>query len=305
MEQLRLRPGQPGFSVGKFFGYYSLRFVPFISLRKLIARVLAAYVNWRTHTIAAVGTAAPAADSVRLSKQLREVGVAFCEPIPEAHIADIREYLRDKEMLSVDGRRFTEDSVPNDVRLATFPLLTILHCPHLLELMNSPQSLQVATEYLRCRPTISSVRIDYSFPGSSTPEDVQRFHRDHDDWAFLKFFLYLTDVDALSGPHEFVQGSHRKSERLSAEFYPDAEVDRRFGLRNVLRIIGPRGTGFYEDTWGVHKGAIPTDRPRLMFQVQYSIFPVFKYNYQPLAVAGTRSLDRYINRLLVASPQES
>ncbi len=303
MELAELRPG-PGFSAIKFIGYYSLRLVPWISLRNCVARVIAFCVGVRNRDPSNVSSKprTPAAD--RMLNELFENGIAFCEPFPESHIADIREYLHDKPMVSEDGRRFTEDNVPDDVRLATYPLKTIVDCPHLLELMNHAETLQIAHGYLRCRPTISSVRIDWSFPGGDKPQYVQRFHRDHDDWAFLKYFLYLTDVDDFSGPHEFVRGSHRSSERrIGSEFYPEKEVDETFGLSNVIRIRGPKGTGFYEDTWGVHRGAMPSLGRRLMFQVQYSVLPIFKYNYKPIPLQSRMPIDTYVNRLLVSAAQ--
>lgn len=287
MELARLRPG-PGFSVGRFVGYYSLRFVPSIFLRRLIARALAGWVNVRSRRNrplgAHVGTGAQVED---LLAELRERGVVLGDALDEARLAAIRTYLRTQPMVSPDGRHFTEDCVPADVQIATYPLATVLNCPHVVELMNAAPSLALARAYLGCAPTISSIRMDWSFAGGAGPNDVQRFHRDHDDWAFLKYFLYLTDVDDSTGPHEFALGSHRTSGRMSAGPYADEEVAARFGKNNLIRIVGRRGTCFYEDTWGVHKGAVPRSGARLMFQVQYSVLPVFKYQYCPVRVSGT------------------
>lgn len=298
METTRLRPGR-GFSIAKFVGYYSLRFVPYIWLRRLVARILAWAINSRKRDGHRQRTPLPSTDS--LLETLAIQGVAFPPPMQASQVADIREYLRDKLMISPDGRRFTEANAPSDVHLATYPFDTVMRCPFVIEWMNAPEALELAERYLGCVPTISAVRIDWSSPGGNAPEDVQRFHRDHDDWAFLKYFVYLTDVGDDSGPHEFVRGSHRRSARWSAEHYADEEVHREFGRENVLRISGPTGTAFFEDTWGVHKGAVPSARPRLLFQAQYSILPVFKYNYRPLSLPGP-SLDAYINRLLLKVP---
>jgi len=40
---------------------------------------------------------------------------------------------------------------------------------------------------------------------------------------------------------------------------------------SLERVLGPAGTTFIADTWGIHKGRAAQTRPRLNFQVTYSI----------------------------------
>ena len=148
--------------------------------------------------------------------------------------------------------------------MASYPLATVLHCPHVLALANDPAVLRIATAYLGCKPTLSSVGLRWSFPGTGEAEDIQCFHRDPDDWRFLKLFVYLTDVDAGSGPHVFVAGSHRTAGRLRERLYTTEEIERRHGRESVRAIAGPCGTSFFADTYGIHRGAVPTTRPRLI-----------------------------------------
>jgi hypothetical protein len=129
---------------------------------------------------------------------------------------------------------------------------------------------------------------------------VQCFHRDPDDWRFFKLFVYLTDVDDHSGPHEFIAGSHRSSGRIFSKPYTEEEVERVYGQKRIIKIVGPKGTTFVADTWGVHRGQVPTTQPRLLLQVQYSILPILKYNYRPVPIPNAELFDRYTNRLLVA-----
>jgi hypothetical protein len=65
-------------------------------------------------------------------------------------------------------------------------------------------------------------------------------------------------------------------------------------------IVGPKGTSFVADTYGIHKGSVPRSRPRLLLQAQYSLLPVFAFRYEPVKLQAPPALDRYINRLLVA-----
>ncbi len=60
-----------------------------------------------------------------------------------------------------------------------------------------------------------TTRTWWSFPTKTASEaDLSRasfkFHFDLDDWRMLKFFFYLSDVDADAGPHVYVRGSHNR-----------------------------------------------------------------------------------------------
>jgi hypothetical protein len=54
------------------------------------------------------------------------------------------------------------------------------------------------------------------------------------------------------------------------------------------------------DTAGIHMGKPPSDRPRLMLIAQYSLLPVFAFQYRPLDLHPRPSVDPYVNRLLIA-----
>jgi hypothetical protein len=140
----------------------------------------------------------------------------------------------------------------------------------------------------------------WSTPNGEEDDITQSFHRDYDDWKFLKLFIYLSDVDEDSGPHVYVQGSHRKSGRLFAAPYSNKEVETTYGASRLKAFTGPAGSSFFCDTYGIHKGALPRSKPRLMFLVQYSILPVFAYKYQPISIEASPAIDRYTNRLLIS-----
>jgi hypothetical protein len=103
------------------------------------------------------------------------------------------------------------------------------------------------------------------------------FHYDLDDFKFIKFFFYLTDVDAGSGPHVAVRTSHlrrrvaRFGDRLKVRRYSDDEVIGLYGRDQIVSITGPAGMGFAEDTICIHKGQTPVSRERLILQFQYAL----------------------------------
>jgi hypothetical protein len=293
MEVIRMRPG-PGFSLRHLFLYYVNRLIPQYSLRRLIAHVVAKIVG-------AHHSNAPLSDEcTRAVNELRARGCAALSPLfTSAQLEDILEYLRHNEVVTCGSVTALPNDPSHKARIASYALPTVLRCPHILAAINSTAILHLGERYLGCRPTISSVRIDKSLPTlDGRPEDVQRFHRDYDDWRFFKLFVYLSDVDEHAGPHEFVTQSHVTSGRLLATPYNVDDIRRVYGPDSIQQMIGRRGTTFLVDTWGIHRGAVPRRGERLLLQVQYSLLPVYKFRYRPLTDVQ-QQLDRYTNRLLI------
>jgi len=153
--------------------------------------------------------------------------------------------------------------------------------PLIDELTRDPVLLATAARYLNSPPTLVGVNLFWSYPASLSADQhsyaAQMFHYDLDDFKFLKFFFYLTDVDMTSGPHVVVRASHRTkrhasfADRLKVRRYSDAEVAATYGKENVVTITGPAGTGFAEDTICIHKGLPPTARERLILQFQFAL----------------------------------
>ncbi len=159
--------------------------------------------------------------------------------------------------------------------------------------------LEIAAGFLGCKPTISGVGLRWSFPHGTAASDVQRFHRDTEDWKILRLFVYLTDVSHDSGPHQFVTRSHKTAGRFRQSPYTDPDIDQRFGRDKVATVHGPRGTAFMGDMWGIHRGVPPTERPRLLFNCTYTMTATPIYRYSPVKVADSPLYDSYTNRLLI------
>jgi hypothetical protein len=148
------------------------------------------------------------------------------------------------------------------------------------ELARDPVLLEIAASYLGTRPILVGANMWWSFPETASEgahnEAAQMFHYDLDDFRFLKFFFYLTDVDEESGPHVVVRGSHEDkrfgsfSETLKVRRYSDAEIEAWHGKDRIVVITGEAGTCFAEDTLCIHKGTPPRAAPRLLLQLQYA-----------------------------------
>jgi hypothetical protein len=207
-------------------------------------------------------------------------------------------YLRDQTMIDVRGTGsvFKIDEVPDGVTLADYPLDTVVNCPNVLDVANRPELLNFIASYLRYKPTIANIGLRWSFPGGSSGDQVQSFHRDAEAGT-AKVLIYLTDVDNGSGPHAYVEGTHRDRVPLRLRTYSNEEIARRYG--SSVHIMGCAGTGFAIDTKGIHRGVPPTQRPRLLLVIQYSLLPSMLYDYVPVKCVKARQFDPYINRLII------
>jgi hypothetical protein len=182
----------------------------------------------------------------------------------------------------------------------------VVAAPHLLEFANRPEILAIAEAFLGCRPTIGYLAAWWSYPTTVGPQQAENFHRDVDDWKFLKLFVYLTDVGPDNGPHIYMRGSAKKDALRKLRRFEDTEVFAELGADNHLVNEGKAGTGFFENTSGVHKGQPVNAGNRLMFQVVYSLNSLPYGPKNPVADCSTaqrdcsHSLDPFINRIYLS-----
>ncbi len=156
----------------------------------------------------------------------------------------------------------------------------IRDCPAIKELAEDPFLFEVARRWVGPRTKVISTHLWWSHPYDRISDAernhyAQKFHYDIDDFKFLKVFFYLTDVDEDSGPHIYVKGTH-VGKRLKIMFpfrrLEDDEVLAEWGTSRIVSIQGPAGSGFIEDTFGIHKGQPPRTKERLCFQILYGQF---------------------------------
>lgn len=152
------------------------------------------------------------------------------------------------------------------------------HCPAIKALRQDPNLLAIAAAYLQTTPVHVSSSLWWSFPVKSNilqqSKAAQVFHCDIDDYRFLKFFFYFSDVDNESGPHTYICGSHTKKPLLQQCLRGRATESfllNYYGRSNVKELCGSSGWGFVEDSFGYHKGAPPRTKPRLMLQIEFAM----------------------------------
>lgn len=237
---------------------------------------------------------------------LNEQGYAWLPQfVDTSTISRIKQHLEGAELSERFAERrsgFTLNNVPAGVHVAEYKTQHLLNSPDIVSLAMHPLLLDAAAGYLGCKPTISNLSLWWSLPADGSAQEAENYHRDVDDWRFVKFFLYLTDVDETAGPHRFVKKSTKSSRFLFIKRFTDSEVERVYGIDNCLTMLGRGGDAFLEDTFGLHKGQPPTGKRRLVFQVQYSINPISVYEYLPCEIENSDLVsDPYVARLYIKS----
>ncbi|TKD46622.1 MAG: hypothetical protein E5W98_09820 [Mesorhizobium sp.] len=159
----------------------------------------------------------------------------------------------------------------------------ILDCNAALTVQRDQLLLDIAAHYLGSQAKLITTRVWWSFPTSSASDaeknlaSLGKYHFDLDDWRMLKFFFYLNPVDAETGPHVYVRGSHNrralKHQLTLLVGHPAEEVLNVYGAQSPITLTGEAGLGFVEDPFGFHMGTVPTRKPRLMMEVGFGVSP--------------------------------
>jgi hypothetical protein len=151
-------------------------------------------------------------------------------------------------------------------------------CPTVKLIEEDPCIIKIAAHYLQSKPILQGTNMWWSFATNASEEErsnaAQMYHMDLDDYRFVKFFFYLTDVDENSGPHVIVKGTHENKKiwhQLKLQRLSDLEIIESYGPENINTICGSAGHGFIEDTLCFHKGYPPQDRDRLVIQVEFGL----------------------------------
>jgi hypothetical protein len=231
----------------------------------------------------------PGADARAVADAVERDGLAFGLNLPPAVVAELLAFAQANpcwidrnRKLGFPPGRIDEARQRLGRRFLLAQYMNVRqHSPLVARLAEDPVLLEVAARYVGAKPTLVGVNLWWSYPeqADAAARDfaAQKFHFDLDDFRFIKFFFYLTDVDATSGPHVAVRGTHRHKRRASfreqfaVRRYSDQEVLAAYGADSVVTITGPAGTGFAEDTMCIHKGLPPASRPRLALQIQYAL----------------------------------
>jgi hypothetical protein len=137
--------------------------------------------------------------------------------------------------------------------------------------------IYLAKKYLHTTNLSVRAQCYISNPFNSSYDEKKRnaqvFHYDCDYKKFFKVFIYLSDVDELSGPHIYMEKTHKKKflEHIVAERFDDEEILNKYGNDKKKVFVNRQGSVIIEDTFGFHKGEPPKSQTRSMIIFEYGI----------------------------------
>jgi len=188
----------------------------------------------------------------------------------------------------------------------SYSIADVLTAPGVLELALRQDLVDLATAYLGALPYLYSAHAWWTYANRPGTYRTHKVHRDQDDFGFLSIFVYLTDVeDEDDGPMVYYTGSHRlaslapqtvessdpalraMAERIGTiyDFFPP-RAGNATRLDDELRVLlkssevamlGPAGTGFAADTFGLHRGTKPASGDRLALWLRYGLYRNWGY----------------------------
>ena len=185
--------------------------------------------------------------------------IKFENYLNKNEIDNILFYLKDKQGYNAHVAKYSDKKLRNwddSFEYSTFSYEpnVLLQNNTILDKLIDPHIVSLAQSYLGSFPTMYSIncwwhKIKGGIYGT------QNNHRDHDDFKFLAFFIYLTDIDESNGPHVYYSGTK------------DGEEN---GKENV--ITGKAGTAILADTFAIHRGQPLQQGNRLLVWWRYGLY---------------------------------
>ena len=85
----------------------------------------------------------------------------------------------------------------------------------------------------------------------------------------MKFYVYLTDIDTDSGPHIFVEKSHKfkKKKHKLCRVFNDNDIYQNY--EKIKEFHGKSGSAFFVDSYGLHKGKSPKKKSRILLNIHF------------------------------------
>jgi hypothetical protein len=172
----------------------------------------------------------------------------------------------------------------------------------LIQLAIHPSLLARVNGYLGMWSYLREVQIWLDMPTPGEAKETQLWHRDNDDHANVKVFIYLNAVAESGGPFCFVPRTHVFGD-LKTAVPPtapgrmnDDQMAAHVPAESWTRSIGSASTVIFADTTGFHKGLKPQTQHRVMVSLHYtSGTPRYPRNFELLLAPGAalRDVQKY------------
>ena len=282
--------------------YYAQKGVRIGPLRRFLGACVASLMRLRGPKWSAPAAGTPVA---RMVSDLEKTGFAA---MPEKllsieKVQAIRQDLSGAPLYDYydANKTYSLSSIPSNVIKVRHDPADVLACRGLMDLANDPDVLSAVAQRLGAPPTLASAEVWWTFGENNVAshhafDDI--YHRDADDLRFVKMFVYLTDTGLKAGAHRFILGSHKDDLFIRRGAISEQEVDGAYTPDKMLTVTGVAGTGFLEETWGIHRALLATEGRRLMFSAIYALGAHMPFAPAKPLLPLPDGYDRYVNRLL-------
>ena len=166
-----------------------------------------------------------------------------------------------KGLVTQDNHSFTVIKDPLYVSKTAFDIAT------------SDIIFDISSEFFGCVPSLCTQNFRLSKLSNESANTTQLYHADRNSIKFMKFFIYLNDVDIHGGPLTFVEGSHAKKfyNHLDKYRWSDEEIKHYYGNKKIKKLTANAGDLLIALTTGFHKGLKPENQERRMLTLNYVV----------------------------------
>jgi ectoine hydroxylase-related dioxygenase (phytanoyl-CoA dioxygenase family) len=181
--------------------------------------------------------------------------------------------LGEDEVTAAIERHCADDDMLASIANCAYVPDIMLDCPSASRYIFSDTVLNLADAYYGCAGAVSHCSLYKSYVNDLPVAGFQHVHSDNQSACFLKFFLYLNDVDVEGGPFAYVAGSHRSKPLGWRREYKWTlqDMEAIYG-RDAIRYVGARvGDLIVADTTGFHCGFKPISAARHILMINTGV----------------------------------
>jgi len=185
----------------------------------------------------------------------------------------VDEILSDGNHPNNQGKISQQDARDNKLYIQC--LQPLICAPEIHPFVFNDLIIDIAGAYMDCQPAFGTCNLRRSFVNNMKEGGNQIYHVDPNSPRFLKFFIYLDDVDENGGPFCYVEGSHtKKFERNGVNWnnlysYKTDTINQIYGEDKVKYLTAKKGDLLVADTNGWHRGTKPLNKDRTMLTLDY------------------------------------
>jgi len=223
-------------------------------------------------------------DGVRIALEIEEKGYAKIENFLDIDQIDSLnqkvEEILDNANHPANQSKISQIDARNS-QLYIQVLQPFLNTPEIHPFLFDDLIIDIAGAYLDCMPVLSTCNLRKSFITNLPEGGTQIYHSDPNSPRFLKFFIYLNDVDIDGGPFCYVEGSHTKKFEVNGynwnkQYNWDLNfINEIYGIDKVKYLTAKKGDLLIADTNGWHRGTKPKTSERTMLTLDYACHPEF------------------------------